>query len=239
MATKDKVQKIKGVTPRGVFRWPNLLKPDFGTEKHPKADGEYNVRLALPQAEAEAFVEKHLADVIETARQNAEEAFAKMSVASRKKLGGVKENPIFTEIYDRETEEPTGDVEFRFAMKASGVNTKKEKWERKPVIFDGKGKPTTKLKAIWGGTIGKVSWEASPYFVEGSGAYGVKLYLVAVQVIELNQGGGRSASDFGFGAEEDGYDSSEDSMGFDEEEGGYSAEAGSEDDDDSDPSKDF
>ena len=206
MSEKKKVKNYTGITPKGVFKYPNLTKPDFGTKEHPKEGGEYNVRLVMTLDQAQPLLDD-LEPVIEKARAAAEEAFAKLPVATRKKIGDIKENPVFNEIYDKETEEPTGEVEFRFSMKASGKNDKGEKWERKPTIFDAKGKPVT-LKTIWGGTKGKVSFEAVPYFVNGSGAWGVKLYLRAVQIIELNQGGGRSASDFGFGAE-DGFDGSE------------------------------
>lgn len=207
MSNEKKPKNFTATTPvKGVFKFPNLTKPDFGTKEHPKEGGEYNVRLVYTEDEAESL-NKMLAPVVAKALEEAEAEFAKLPVATRKKIGAIKENPVFNEIYDRDTEEPTGEVEFRFAMKASGKNSKGEKWERKPTIFDAKGKPVT-LKAIWGGSKGKVSFEAVPYFISGSGAYGVKLYLRAVQVIDLNQGGSRSAADFGFGAE-DGFDGSE------------------------------
>lgn len=233
--SKDKKPKnFTGITPKGVFKFPNLIKPDFGTEKYPKEGGEYNVRLVMPMDVAQELIDK-LEPEMEKAKEAAEAAFKELSVPARKKLGGIKAQDFYQEVYDRETEEPTGEVEFRFAMKASGKNKKGEKWERKPTIFDAKGKPVT-LKAIWGGTKGKVSFEVSPYFVDGTGVYGIKLYLRAVQIIELNQGSSRSASDFGFG-QEDGFDASEmedeDNEGFDDEtdgdEGGNDATGGPED----------
>lgn len=220
MSKDAKKKNFTATTPvKGVFMFPNLTKPDFGTKEHPKEGGEYNVRLVYSLAEAQALNDM-LEPVVEQARAEAEAEFAKLPVGTRKKIGSITENPVFNELYDKETEEPTGDGYFRFSMKASGVNAKKEKWERKPTIFDAKGRPVV-LKQIWGGTKGKVSFEAVPYFVAGSGAYGVKLYLSAVQVIDLNQGGSRSASDFGFGAE-DGFDGSDvseeaENEGFDEE----------------------
>lgn len=222
--SKDKKPKnMTGITPKGIFKFPNLIKPDFGTDKYPKEGGEYNVRLVLPLEEAQPLIDK-LQPEMDKAEEEAQAKFKELSVPQRKKLGAPKAQDFYQEVYDRDTEEPTGEVEFRFAMKASGKNAKGEKWERKPTIFDAKGKPVT-LKAIWGGTKGKVSFEVSPYFVDGTGVYGIKLYLRAVQVIELNQGGSRSASDFGFG-QEDGFDSSEmedddsNSEGFDDETGG-------------------
>lgn len=215
--SKDKKPKnFQAITPKGVFKFPNLTKPDFGTKEYPKEGGEYNTRLVMSLGEAQDLIDK-LQPEMDRAEQLAKEKFAEMPVATRKKLGAPKAQDFYQEIYDKETEEPTGEVEFRFSMKASGKNEKGEKWERKPTIFDAKGKPVT-LKSIWGGSKGKVSFEAVPYFVAGTGVYGIKLYLRAVQVIELNQGGSRSASDFGFG-EEDGFDGSEvdNSEGFNDE----------------------
>lgn len=236
MSNTAKKKNFTATTPvKGVFMFPNLTKPDFGTKEHPKEGGEYNLRLVYSLAEAQSMNDL-LEPVVEEARAAAEAEFAKLPVGTRKKIGSITENPVFNELYDKETEEPTGNGYFRFSMKASGKNAKGEKWERKPTIFDAKGKPVT-LKTIWGGSQGKVSFEAVPYFVAGSGAFGVKLYLRAVQVIELNQGGSRSASDFGFGSE-DGFDGSEvdddaKNEGFDDEstdkETGDDASAGSED----------
>jgi len=153
---------------------------------------------------------------MEKAIAEAEEKFAQLPVATRKRLKGVSPNPYYTEVFDKETEEPTGQYEFRFKTAASGVNKKGERWERTVPIFDAKGKPVKNLKEIWSGTVGKVAYSVSPYFVAGSGAAGITLYLEAVQIIELNAGGGRSASEFGF-SEEDGFDSSEESRVFDDE----------------------
>ena len=95
---------------------------------------------------------------------------------------------------------------FKFKMKASGKDKKTGKpWSRKPTIFDAKGKPMTPVPSIWGGTIGKVSFEVGPYFVQGQAMAGISLSLNAVQIIELRSGGGGTAESYGFG-EEDGYE---------------------------------
>ena len=74
----------------------------------------------------------------------------------------------------------------------------------KVMIFDAAGEVIQKVPEIWGGTVAKVAFTASSYFIQGTGAAGLKLNLDAVQIIELRQGGARSASDYGFGTE-DGY----------------------------------
>lgn len=192
-------------TPRGTFVYPKLNEPDYGTDDFPKADGEYSVRLRLTEAEAEPLLAK-LQPLLEQAYAEGREAFEKLPVANRKKLKDITENELFQVEYDKETEEPTGNLLFKFAMKASGKSKKTGKdWTRKPVIFDAKGRKMTNAPSIWGGTVGKVSFEVRPYFIVGSGAAGLKLGLNAVQVIDLVSGGGRDAEDYGFG-EEDGYE---------------------------------
>ena len=192
-------------TPRGVFKYPALNKPDYGNEQFPKPNGEYKVQLILSEAEAQPLIEK-LQPLYDAAIAEGKEKFKELKVEARKKLGKVTENDLYATEYDQETEEPTGNLIFKFTMQASGENKKKERWERKPALFDAKGKPLPKnAPAIWGGTEGKVSFEASPYFIPGTGAAGLKLRLQAVQVLELVTGGQRSADAYGFGAE-DGYE---------------------------------
>jgi hypothetical protein len=217
----EKKRTVRGTTPKGIFKYPNLIKPDYGTNEFPKKNGEYNVRLVLDGKAAQELIAK-LEPEMEKAIAEAEEKFAQLPVATRKRLKGVTPNPYYTEVFDKETEEPTGQYEFRFKTTASGVDKKGERWYRTVPIFDAKGKPV-KLKEIWSGTVGKVAYSVLPYFVAGSGAAGISLYLEAVQIIELNAGGGRSASEFGF-SEEEGFEASEESHGFEDEttdEGSY------------------
>jgi hypothetical protein len=193
-------------SPKGVFRYPALDKPDYGNEQFPKPNGEYKVQLVVSPDVADELLKK-IQPLFDQAVTEGEELFAKLPIASRKKLGELTVNDLVSVIYDKETEEPTGEVFFKFSTAASGVNAKKEKWTRKIALFDAKGKPIAKAPAIWGGTVGKVSFEAAPYFVPGTGTAGLKLYLTAAQIIDLVAGGSRGASEFGFG-EEEGYEGS-------------------------------
>lgn len=217
----DKIKPYKGTTPRGVFSWPKLIEPDYGSKEHPDPDGSYKVQLILNKEQAEKLI-KQLEPEFEKAVEIGREAFAKLPVATRKKLGDLKVADFYTEVYDKETEEPTGDYVFKFKTKASGTTKDGKAWERKVPLFDAKGVPAKNIKAIWGGSEGKVSFSATPYFVAGQGTAGLSLRLEAVQILKLSSGGARSASEFGFGAEEDGdFDATEASHGFtDETEGG-------------------
>lgn len=228
----DKKQKNPEFTsPRGVFVYPKLNEPDYGNEQFPKPDGEYSVNLRLTREEAEQFINAKLKTHLDAAYAEAEEAFAKLPVGTRKKLGKVTQNELFKIEYDKETEEETGFVTFKFAMKASGKTKAGKEWSRKPVIFDAKGKKMVKAPDIWGGTEGKVSFEARPYFIPGTGAAGLKLALNAVQVIDLKSGGGRDAEGYGFGAE-DGYEYDESDAGADDDNGFKDESTGGDDNQD-------
>lgn len=231
--TEKKDKKPKKEYPRLVTKhavtlvWPKLLEPDYGSKKFPKPDGEYQTQVVLNEDSVEAkSLIAQIEPFMEQARKEAEEKLAAMKVKARKELeakGGLKANPLFSVKYDEETEEPTGEIEFKFARAAAGTYKngpkKGKRWEAKVGIFDAKGKACAP-SAIWGGTVAKISFEPSPYFIEGTGAYGVKLRLVGVQVLKLVAYGGQAqnAKDCGFG-EEDGYEASDDSGGFDDETG--------------------
>lgn len=205
----DKKRNPEFITPRGVFVYPALNKPDFGTKDYPKPDGEFKSSLKVSQAVADKWREGPLAKVIAEAREQAEAEFAKLPVATRKKLGKITWNEVGTDEYDKVTEEPTGFVLFKTSMKAGGKRKDGTAWSQKPVIFDSKGIAIPKPPEIWGGTEGYLSVEAAPYFIPGTGAAGVSLRLKAVQLVKLVQGGQRDAAAFGFGKVDDGFDASE------------------------------
>ncbi|MBS9478985.1 hypothetical protein [Ancylobacter radicis] len=196
-------------TPRGIFKLPKLSEPDFGNERFPKPDGEYSVSVVYRADDpaVAAFVAT-LKPHHDAAIEFAEEEFRKLDVRWRKKLNAVTVNDLFKTVYDNETEEPTGEIEFKFSMPASGVvkqgPRKGHKWTAKPDIFDAKGRAILKAPAILGGTEGKVAFEVRSYFIPGSGLAGIKLALMAVQIIALVVPVSRTAESYGF-SEEDGY----------------------------------
>ena len=213
----------KITSPRATFKWPKLTEPDYGSNEYPKPDGEYSVKLVFEESDPafQAFrvkIEKAHARAVELGR----EKFGELKVATRKKLGDITINAPFTIVYDNETEEPTGEVEMKVSMKASGLVKKGPRagktWNRKPQLFDAKGKPMLNTPDIWGGTVGKVSFSfvTDGYFIPGTGACGISFQLEAAQIIDLVAGGQRKAADFGFG-EEDGYEH-EDAAVTDEDE---------------------
>lgn len=219
-------------SPKGVFLFPSITKPDYGNDQFPKPAGEFKTQLVLSREAAQPMIDK-LQPLYDEAIAEGEDKFSKLKIEQRKKLKSFTANELFQEEYDKVTEEPTGNVIFKFATVASGVNAKGDAWTRKIPVFDAKGKPLAKPPAIWGGTIGKVSFEASAYFIPGTGAGGLKLYLTAAQIIELRSAGQRDASGYGFG-EEEGF-SGEDAQ----DEGGFGDETGGSEGSTSDGSEDF
>jgi hypothetical protein len=192
-------------SPIGTFVYPSLDKPDYGTAKFPIEGGQYKVLLRLSAKEGDVLA-KQLATVYEAALKEGQERFDEMSPAQRRKFGEMKVAALFTEEFDRETEEPTGNVLFSFKTKASGKAKDGTPWNRKPALFDAKGKPMPAGVAIWGGTRGRISFSVRPYFVDGQATAGMKLQLEAAQIIDLVGPGQRAASGYGFG-EEEGFDS--------------------------------
>lgn len=223
MAQNNRPKMIVGTTPRGVFKYPKLNEPDYGSKDYPVPNGQFVVRLILREADpkTQAFIKKMEAEQAK-AKAVAEEKFKAMKVANKQKLKaangdeGIKANPLYTVIYDEETEQPTGDIEFKFSMPYKVEIKKGPKAGKvltfKPVMVDARGLPIAagKLPPIWGGTEGIVSFEYQDggYFIEGSGLYGVKMRLLGVQILNLVSGGERNAASLGFKQEEGDFDAS-------------------------------
>lgn len=210
MTDTQKKKKFPQITsPRGKFKYPKLSEPDYGTKDYPKPDGEYGLKLVLeadsPGAKALiAALDPHYKEAL----AEGEAEFAKLPIQSRKKLKAMTPHPFFNEVYDKETEEPTGEIEFNIKARAGGTYksgpNKGKKWSFTPLLFDAAGKRIADVPAIWSGTEGKVRFEVRPFFVSGTGLAGLSLKLQGVQILDLVSQGERSAESMGFGAE-DGY----------------------------------
>lgn len=216
---QENPNKQKLSTPRGVLKFPKLNEPDHGSKDYPCQHkwGDYKTTLVLDRSKpgVAAFLAK-LDKALEVAQELAEAAFAELPLKQRKAFeakgikGPVRVSP-YAEVYDEETEEPTGMVEMKFSKRAGGERKSDGKeWTAKPDLFDAKLKPINPKKVpIWSGSVATVNFDLEPYFVTGTGDYGLSRRLNAVQIIELiSAGGNRSASSYGF-SEEEGFDGSE------------------------------
>lgn len=215
MARPEKKKLPRFTSPRGVLRFPSLMKPDFGTKDYPKPDGVYKTGILFPQDDPSvvAFLAK-LQPLHDEAVEEGRKEFAELKKETRVKLeqkngeGGLSVQPIFSVQYDKETEEPTGMIQMNFSKKASGKRKDETRWTAKPPsIVDGLGNPITNRELkIWGGSVAKVFFEVKPYFIPGTGLTGLSFGLLGAQIIKLVSEGVMSAEDMGFEAEEDGFE---------------------------------
>lgn len=209
MAYVKRPQDPKFASPIGTFKYPALTEPSYGSKDYPKPEGEYQVRLVLKQdAKTTKEFLTALIGPYAAAEADARDQHAKMPVAARKKIE-VKMNPLFDLVYDKDTEQPTGDIEFRFKLTASGIYQgdykKGQAWTARPILFDAKGYKMDPAPNIWGGTEGRIGFTARGYFINGTGVAGLKLRLTGAQIIKLVEKGGYTADALGFGAVDDGY----------------------------------
>ena len=147
--------------------YPHLVKPDVRFNEL----GEYKVTLKLAKQDASQMV-KDIDQAIEDSLAKAEKDNKGKKVKSAPK-------PF---------KEESGNVFFKFKMKASGTNSKtKEKFTQRPTLFDAKKNPINNGTVIWGGSKMKVAYQLVPYYVPAIGAGG-SARLKAVQVLKLVEG---------------------------------------------------
>ena len=167
------------VTPKGIFVYPCLNKPDTKFDEA----GLYTVKLKLSVDEAQPLM-----DMIGKAM----DAQVEKVKASGEVKGKVKRaDPPYVE------DEESGTVTFNFKMKASGKRKDGTTFTQKPTLKKHDLTDVDPDVRIWGGSEGKVAFEMVPFYTGGLGA-GVSLRLKGVQVLKLVTGGG----DCGFTAEE-------------------------------------
>lgn len=218
MAKNNRPKMIVATSPKGVFVFPKLNEPDYGSKEFPVPNGQYKVVVRVLKADPKvaAFLAK-MEKALDAVKAVAAEKVKALPVKTRKALeaangpGMLKFNPLYSVIYDEETEEETGEIEFKFQMPAKVVTKARDGRPSKtltfkPIIADARGLPipASKLPPIWGGTEGIVSFEYAEdgYFIEGSGLVGLKMRMLGVQIIDLKSGGERSAQSLGFKQEE-------------------------------------
>ena len=155
------------VSVAGEAIYPHLMKPDVRFNEL----GEYKVTLKLDKRDA--------SEMVKDIDQAIEDSLAKAQKDNKGKT--VKSAP-------KPYKEESGNVFFKFKMKASGVNKKtQEKFTQRPQLLDSKKNPIAPSTSIWGGSIMKIAYEPFPYFTPMLGA-GISLRLKAVQVIKLVEG---------------------------------------------------
>lgn len=219
MAQK-KARNPRYVTDTGTAIYPYLIEPD--TEYNP--EGEYKVKLRLsPDSEVYDAKRKSLGTMQEFLDEMLEKSVEK---AKQENKGKIKEADAPYSFDD-----DNGDLLVNFKLKARGQTRDGKEFTQAPALFDAKGKPFDGDE-IWGGSKIKVSFEVVPFYTKLIGA-GITLRLKAAQIIELRQGGGASAEDYGFG-EEEGYEAEDEAA-----DSGFASEDDTPADDTDDQDGDF
>ncbi len=212
---RDRKDYPRVFTPRGEAIYPAVDQPDYKF----KENGEYHVRLRLNPDDPE------LQALVAQAEQIRDEAFdaKKSALEKQKKMALVREltkAPVVKPEINQETAEETGFVILRAALTAK-VDIKNgpragESFEKRPDVFDAAGSRLRNIPKVGSGSTVKLNVTIQDYETDGGKTIGARFELNAVQIIKLVQGGQRSASDYGFGVEEDG-DVIEDTGGFTDE----------------------
>lgn len=203
MAEKKK-EKQSFTTPKGTLLFASIKEIDYGTEDYPCKEGRFKVTLSLPKKEAKVLLGKLEAE-IDQAKDAAQDAFEDLKPQTRKKLGEMRFNDVAQEEYDAD-ENPTGN--YRFVFRTSAFYKTKDGTEKKKTVpvFDSLNQPVKLPDEIGNGSIGRIAFTVSPYFVEGTGVGGLSLYLNAIQLVDYQRPGERSAEAYGFEVdEEDGF----------------------------------
>lgn len=204
-------------TPKGRAEWAKVVKADTKFD----AAGIYSVDLYMKadDPEVQELCAK-LDDLVEEAKNDAIEENPK-----RKPLTA----PAYEAVTDDNGDE-TGELKFKFKLKAQ-VKTKDGKvYNQRPVVVDAKGTPILKFDGegepindgfkIGNGSIIKVAFEPIKYFVASTKTAGVSLRLRAVQVIKLvefNAGGDFFEEEEGYEIENKKDDNAKNETGFKDE----------------------
>lgn len=192
MSNYSLIEKIKLTTPICKFQYPKLIEPE--TKFNP--EGVFKVTALIDPREADP-----VATALDDLLNRHKESLKAQAPTQKFKLADLP--------WAYEEADGTPFLIIKTKMKASGVDRDGRRWTSAPALFDAKGnavKDRDALKGMWSGTVGRVSFEACPFFQSAIGA-GITLRLKAVQVIDLVEGGG-SAESFGF-EEADGWSPSQ------------------------------
>jgi hypothetical protein len=182
-------------SPYGIAVFPWLSKADT---KH-DASGVYHTDLALPPELAEDFIAKleRIRDEFAASLPQAQQQqLTPRPVSSleytRPEYPEGATDAEKTAIKQAHVPELTGNVLFRFKLKASVTPKNGEPFTQAPVIVMADSGAACD-KPVYGGSVIRVRGQVVPYTNASAANYGVTLRLKAVQVAELNSGSGESA----------------------------------------------
>jgi len=182
-------------TPVGEAIFPWITKPDTEYDQN----GKFKTDLAVPFEEAQSFIAK-----LEQVR----DAFIQTLPVNKQKT--LTPRPVYTEEYTRPDYpegatkeekkairdawegEPTGNVVFRFSLKAH-VDTKDGGFDQAPVVVSASTGEAIE-EPVYGGSMVRLRGQVVPYTNDAAGMVGVTLRFKACQVIELVSGSSGGSS---------------------------------------------
>ena len=185
-------QKPQLTSPEGEALYPSLTTPDMGpNDAWAGQGGKYNVKLITDPAECPGFMKE-----IDRLYDD--------NYASQCEKNGdniKKANKPYSDHRDQDGN-PTGKIQFNFAMKAKGTTKTGEQFDRKPKFFgpDGGTIPFDQVPSLGNGSMLKISHFVDGWYTSMAGA-GVSLRIRGVQIINvIERDSGGNASDHGFSA---------------------------------------
>ena len=161
-------------TPKLRVKFIGLASPFFHKEGDTK--GQYSVTCLGDPAELGQWMDDMTAIREDLISQQ-------VAVEGKKKMPE-DDNPLWTEEIDKDTDEPTGQIQIKFKHAAKGFNRKTgSTWDIKPVVVDALGKPieAEMVAKIGRGSVVKVCYDMVAYTLKGK--VGVKFDMVATQLI--------------------------------------------------------
>lgn len=174
----------------GTALWAKVFEPD--TKFNPL--GDFSINLQMPLADAAVMSEK-LESIVQ--------AEFKEAIKKDPRLKNtLSTQEVCQPVYDRDTGDDTGNVEFKFKLKAKVQKRDGTYYEQQPAVLDSKKVPIGKDTLIGNGSKVKVAFEPIPYVMSSTKKVGVSLRMKAVQVIDLVEYGNSATSVFD---EEDGF----------------------------------
>jgi len=174
----------------GTALWAKVFEPD--TKFNPL--GDYSINLQMPLADSVAMSEQ-LDGIVQAKFKEAIEKDPRLK-------NTLSTQDVCQPVYDRDTGDDTGNVEFKFKLKAKVQKRDGTYYEQQPAVLDSKKVPMSKDTLIGNGSKVKVAFEPISYVMSSTKKVGVSLRMKAVQVIDLVEYGNSATSVFD---EEDGY----------------------------------
>lgn len=163
-------------SPRGVARYPYLNEPDHEYAIKYGNAPEFKVQLVPSIEDGEAFKKQ-----LEKFHDSELKRFSKDEGKQLKKHDAIP----YADVLDKDTQDPTGEIAFKFKLKAEGKNSKTgETWSNSIAWKSAQNQPIQKpIDKVGGGSVIRIAYE--PYCWNIAGKVGMTLRLKVIQLLEL------------------------------------------------------